>query len=450
MSSAMRGKSVLPFFLPVGTFMLAILAGTVLLRATTVLPQGLPWTDALFMATSAVCVTGLATVDTGTAFSPEGHWVLMGLFQLGGLGIMTYTSLVFYLWRRRVSLTDRLAVGQALLQDPSFHLGRFLIRVVRTVLIIELAGAVLIYVLAPEGMGVFGALFHAVSAFCNAGFSLFPDSLMQWQGAVGMNIVFMLLITFGGVGFAVLDECLLLARGVRFGRRGLSYPSRVVLGTSALFTFGGAVLIFVSELAGGTQGHSVADTALGALFQSVSCRTAGFNTLDIGNMTNVSLLIMMLLMFVGGSPGSCAGGIKTTTVRVLWAFMLAQFRGRGQTVVAGRAVPAENLKKAFALFFCASCAVLLAVLFLSVSEGGNLPHREVRGQLADYLFEAISAFGTVGLSTGITPALSPPGKICLAVLMFVGRIGPIWLLTLLQHMQTETRYRWPEGDMPVG
>lgn len=446
----MRRKYLSPFVLPVVAFGITILIGSFLLQATSILPGGLPWIDALFMSTSAVCVTGLATVDTGTAFSREGHWVLLALIQMGGLGIMTYSSLVFYLWRQRVSLTDRLAVGQALLHDPSFHLGNFLVRMVRMVLLIELVGALWMYALEPEVMGPFGALFHAVSAFCNAGFSLFPDSLVRWNHSPGMNVVIMLLITLGGIGFAVIDECIMLLRGTDIGLRGLSYPARLVLSTSAFLTVGGAVLIFVSELFGGTQNGTIAQTALSSLFQSVTCRTAGFNTLDIANMTNVSLMIMIFLMFIGGSPGSCAGGIKTTTLRVLWSFMVAQFRGRAQIVVGNRAVHSMNLNKTFALFFTAACSVLLATLLLSISEGGDVPHQMVRGQLMDYIFETTSAFATVGLSTGITATLSATGKLCLTFLMFVGRIGPIWLLTALQQMQSEVRYRWPEGDMPVG
>ncbi len=446
----MRRKYLSPFVLPVVAFALTIIVGAVLLEATSVLPGGLAWVDALFTATSAVCVTGLVTVDTATAFGREGHWVLLGLIQLGGLGIMTYSSLVFYLWRQRVSLTDRLAVGQALLHDPSFHLGNFLVRMVRMVLVIELFGALWLYALEPAVLGPFGALFHAISAFCNAGFALFPDSLERWQFSPGMNVVIMLLITLGGLGFAVIDECILVLRGTDLGVRGLSYPARMVLKTSALLTFGGAVLIFFAEVMGGMQNGAVMDSALAALFQSVTCRTAGFNTLDIASMTNVSLMLMIFLMFVGGSPGSCAGGIKTTTLRVLWAFMVSQFRGRSQVVVEGRAVHSLNLNKAFALFFTATCSILLATLILSISEGGDMPHTMVRGQLMDFLFEATSAFATVGLSTGVTPTLSVTGKLCLTALMFLGRIGPIWLLTALQQMQSEVRYRWPEGDMPVG
>lgn len=446
----MKRKYLSPFVLPVLAFAVTILLGAVLLEATNVAPQGLKWVDALFMATSAVCVTGLATVDAGTSFSREGHWVLLALIQMGGLGIMTYSSLVFYLWRKRVSLTDRLAVGQALLHDASFHLGNFLVRMVRMVLVIECIGAVCLYALEPETMGLFGALFHSISAFCNAGFSLFPDSLARWQFSPGINVVIMVLITLGGLGFAVIDECILLLRGTDLGMRGLSYPARLVLKTSALLTFGGAACIFLAELAGGVQNGSLGQSALAALFQSVTCRTAGFNTMDVSLMTNVSLLIMIFLMFVGGSPGSCAGGIKTTALRVLWAFMGAQFRGRSQVVVQGRAVYALNLNKVFALFFTAACSILVATLVLSVTEGGDNPHLLVRGQLMDYLFEATSAFATVGLSTGVTPTLSVTGKLCLTVLMFLGRIGPIWMLVALQQMQSEVRFRWPEGDMPIG
>jgi trk system potassium uptake protein TrkH len=208
-----RSKAFLPFWMPIWMFAGVILTGSLALSLDVSLAApGISWVDALFTATSAVCVTGLTVVDTGGQFSRFGHCAILLLIQLGGLGIMTYTSLAVYLLGRRVSLTDRIAVGQSLLHDPSFHLGRFLLRVVLGALAVELFGAALLHLADPQGFPPFAALFHAVSAFCNAGFSLFPDNLTAWRGHWGVNLVIMLLITLGGLGFYVLNELGFLAR----------------------------------------------------------------------------------------------------------------------------------------------------------------------------------------------------------------------------------------------
>lgn len=446
-----------PLFLPVYSFAATIFVGAVILyldiSQNVAVTQGkLAFVDALFTATSAVCVTGLTVVDTGSVYSRFGQWVVLALIQLGGLGIMTYSSLIFYLWRHRVSLVDKLAVGQALMHDPSFHLGRFLLRLVRTILCIELGCAVLLYWSDPQGMGVFGALFHAVSAFCNAGFGLKPDNMVGWRDNAGINLVIMFLIVSGGIGFSVMDELLGVARkrvaGVQ--HRPLSRHTRLVLTTSFFLIMAGAAAIWVAEYCSAYTGLTPAGLVLPALFQSVTCRTAGFNTLDIAAMTDFSLMIMICLMFIGGSPGSCAGGIKTTSYRVLAGFVGAQLRGRRQNVLLGRAVDGPTLSKALTLFLFATLAVLWGTMVLSVTEGGFAPHAQGRFEMLDLLFEVTSAFGTVGLTTGVTPLLSVPGKLTITLLMFVGRIGPLWLLTSLQQLQQEPKFRWPEGEFPIG
>ena len=189
---------------------------------------------------------------------------------------------------------------------------------------------------------------------------------------------------------------------------------------------------------------------LPAFFQSVTCRTAGFNTMDIARLTDFTLMVMICLMFVGGSPGSCAGGIKTTSFRVLAGFVEMQLRGRRQNVLLGRAVDAPTQAKALTLFLFAIIVVTVGTMVLSLTEGGISPHTHGRFEQLDLMFEVVSAFGTVGLTTGVTPHLSVPGKILITLLMFIGRIGPIWLLATLQHLQGEPKFRWPEVDYPIG
>ncbi|MEW6218833.1 MAG: potassium transporter TrkG [Thermodesulfobacteriota bacterium] len=450
----MRRPAPSPLLLPILFFALMILAGTVLLHSPwSAAGSRIGWLDALFTATSATCVTGLTVVDTGTAYSPFGHGVILVLIQAGGLGIMTLTSLIFYLWRQRVSLTDRIAVGQSLLHDPSFRLGSFLVRLVLLTVLIEAAGAILLHLLAPAGFPPFAALFHAVSAFCNAGFSLYASNLMDWRGAWGINLVVMALIILGGIGFSVLIEgqSLLASRLRReWPRRRPSWYAGVVLSTSAFLVVAGAGGLYLSELGGQPASRPWDETILAALFQSVTCRTAGFNTLDIGQMTNISLLIMIILMFIGGAPGSCAGGIKVTTCRTLWAFTRAQLRGRRQAVIGRFAVNSATHSRAIILFVFASGIISIAAFLLTVTEGGTVPHPQAGGIELDVLFEAVSAFGTVGLSTGLTPKLSVAGKLIITALMFVGRLGPILFVAAMQSVQEPELFTWPEDDMLIG
>lgn len=441
-------KFVSPAFLPVYFFALVIIFGAVLLRLPMAWGNGpVSWMDALFTSVSATCVTGLVVVDTPVAYSRFGQTVIAVLIQIGGLGVMTYTSLVFSLWRRRVSLTDRIAVGQSLLGDPGFHLARFLRQLFLVCLCIEGVGAVLLYVSSGGEMGWFGAVFHSISAFCNAGFALYSENLMGQAGNLPLNLVFMALIILGGIGFYVLVELPGFMRSLVTGKPGvLSWQSSVVIRTSLYLILAGWIVFFLVE----ARPDGIPTSLLTSLFQSVSARTAGFNTVDIGRMTDTSLFVLVVLMVIGGSPGSCAGGIKTTTLRVLLGFGASQLKGREQTVVHGYAVDGQTLNKAMTLFILAAVLILAAVFILTMTEGADVSHQQTRGRFIEIFFEATSAFGTVGLSTGLTPSLSSPGKIVIMALMFVGRLGPIVFLTMLQAWQTRERFRRAERNMLIG
>lgn len=443
-----------PVTLPVIYFLSVILIGTFLLMAPfsyVVTPPG--FINALFTSTSAVCVTGLAVLDTGTEFTRTGQTVIMMLIQMGGLGIMTFTSLAIYLVTKRISFTDHMAVGQALMQDTSFHLGRFLKRIFVFTFVIEGAGAAALFLLNPDKFSPFSAVFHAVSAFCNAGFSLFSDSLMSMKGDWGINIVFMALIILGGLGFAVLLELQLIASKKLHKSKDIiriSWHTEIVLKTSAMLIIAGAVFFFFTE-AGNTGSHlSLNDRVLTSLFQSVTARTAGFNTLDIGKMTNVSLLFLIMLMFIGGAPGSCAGGVKVTTFRVLLSFIGSQAKGHHQTFIGRFAVEKSTLNKAITLLFFSALLIFVSILILDFLEGGNMSHLQARGQFIELAFEAVSAFGTVGLSTGITAKLTVGGKLVIILLMYIGRLGPLVFLAVLQAMRNDTLYSKPEEILGIG
>jgi trk system potassium uptake protein TrkH len=440
-------------WLPIIFFGLVVITGAIALHQPQCSREGkqLPLIDALFTATSATCVTGLAVVDTGTYFNRLGHAVILILIQLGGLGIMTFSALAFYLWRHKVSMTDRIIIGQGLLHDKSFHLGHFLVQIMLWTFSIEIIGAILLYLRSPRFFHPFSALFHSVSAFCNAGFALFNDSLMAWRGDFMINIVIMALIILGGIGFSVLVE-LGGWSGKRLRRqsvRPITWYCRVVIKTSLALIVIGGLCIYLVEYIGKVQ-MPLADAALSSLFQSVTCRTAGFNTLDIGRMTNVSLLFMLILMFIGGAPGSCAGGIKVTTFRVLIAFLWAQIFRRKQAVVHGYGIEEETMNKAFTLLIFAVAIIFCATILLNLTEGGRASHQSIRGLFLDALFEATSAFGTVGLTTGLTPKLSIAGKYIVIMLMFIGRLGPLIFLDAMYIFYRQRFYTYPEEKMMIG
>ncbi len=445
-----------PVVLPIFFFMLVILLGAVLLHsAETTRLSSMSWTDTIFTATSAVCVTGLTVNDTGTCFTVFGKTIILCMMQIGGLGIMTITSLFIYLLRRRTTITDRISVGQALLHDLSFNLGDFLMEIVTWTFLIEAMGAILLYWMSPDKFSPFSAVFHSVSAFCNAGFSLFPNNLMNFKGDWGINLVFITLIFLGGIGFSVwvdvknyiLQRC---KPHSMTAANGISWYSMVVLKTSCSLIFFGWVAIYFSEFIGYNRLMVLDDAVLTALFQSVTCRTAGFNTLDMGQMTNVSLVIFLFLMFVGGAPGSCAGGIKVTTFRVLIAAIWSQLKGKKQTVIGKFAVSEATLKKAMVLFILSIALIFFAVFLLDFTEGGDKPHYQVRGQYLELLFESVSAFCTVGLSTGVTSTLSTAGKWILIFLMFVGRLGPFVLISAVLSFQEIPYYSQPEENLMIG
>jgi len=442
-----------PYAFPILFFALVILSGATLLHMPFSLKgRAISWIDALFTATSATCVTGLVVVDTGSTFTRVGQIVIVSLIQIGGLGIMTITSLIFYLWSRRISLTDRIAVGQGLLHDPTFSLGSFLVRLVVITFAIEATGALLLYVHSPKDFPVFSAVFHSISAFCNAGFSLNKDSFVHFQSDVWVNMVIMGLIVLGGLGFSVLQELLSYVSSLVRGERvRLSWYSRVVLTTTCYLIFGGALLIFVAEYLGHNFHGGLLSSVLVSLFQSVTCRTAGFNTANIAHFTNVSLLIMITLMFIGAAPGSCAGGIKVTTFRTILAFAKSQIFNKGEQAVIGNfAVKKEDVNKALILFVFSTGLIFISIMVLNMTEGGDVSHFMARGLFLEILFEAVSAFGTVGLSTGLTPHLSFLGKSIIIALMFIGRLGPILFLSFIQHIQEEPRFSWPEENILIG
>ncbi len=431
----------------VSAFAAAVVVGTVLLVLPVARtgPDGAPALTALFTATSAVCVTGLITVDTPTYWSGFGQAVILGLIQVGGFGIMTLASLVGLLLSRRMGLRSRLTAAA---ETKSVGLGdvrTVLVGVAKVSLLFESVTAVLLTGRflwgydEPLGRAVYHGVFHSVSAFNNAGFALYSDSLMGFVDDPWICLPIAVAVIFGGLGFPVLLE---LRR--HLGRpSGWSLHTRLTLATSAALLVGGTLFVTASEWSNpATLGALDAPgRVLAGFFQAVMPRTAGFNSVDYGQMHEGTLLGTDVLMFIGGGSAGTAGGIKVTTFVILFYVIYAEVRGESHVNAADRRIGERVQRQALTVALLSVGLVMSAALLLL--ELSELPTRDV-------LFEAISAFSTVGLSTGITADLPPAGQVVLVLLMFVGRLGPITLVSALALREKQQRYILPEGRPLIG
>ncbi len=435
----------------------AILAGTLLL-ATPLAAEGEPlsFLDALFTATSAQCVTGLIVVDTGTRLSLFGQGVVLLLIQIGGLGITTFSVYLFIYLRVGLSSRGRWIINETLMHTPISSWRELIRDIVAMTLVIEALGTlVLSCVFVGElglARGVYYALFHSVSAFCNAGFSLYPDSLNGFRNDPVVNLTIMALILLGGIGFLVIRELMELGRQKRDRRNPrirLSLHSRVVLITSLCLVLFGALGIGLLETGNAFAALPGDEQFWTALFQSVSTRTAGFNTIDLGSFRVPTLFLMIFLMFIGASPGSAGGGVKTTSLALFFAIFYSRLKGSAHTNLFRRTIPDEAITKALALVILAISLTGLALFGLLIVQAPDLAHEQHR-EFLSYVFETFSAFGTVGLSIGATAKLNTLGKTIVILLMFAGRVG---LLTLAFAIAGRTRRfapRYAEENIMIG
>ena len=452
----LRGLIRHPARLLVFGFAAAILIGGVLL-ALPIASQGpaLNFVDALFMATSAVCVTGLAVVDPGSAFNGVGQAVLLGLVQVGGLGITTLSMAALLLIGQQVSLAGSDAVQDSFALSHRISLGTMLRLVIFWTLAIEAVGAAVLFLAEsqrlPLGQALWVSVFHAVSAFCNAGFGLRPDNLMADRNNATIILPISLLIILGGLGFVVLAE---LARRwmrrVRGQRTVFSLHTKVALtmtGTLLVLGMAGFMLLERDNL---LVNMSPGDALLTSWFAAVTPRTAGFNTVNYGQVTAATLYFTIILMMIGGCPGSTAGGVKATTLGVLLALAQARYRGERGVRLFNRSVPDANLAKAGWVVALAFILIIVGAIVLSALEvSGPFRPRSVEWSLG-LLFEVVSALGTVGLSTGITPQLSDGGKILLMLLMFIGRLGPLTIAVAIAQQQPRPVVSYAEEQVMIG
>ena len=412
------------------SFALMILGGAIFLWLPLSASQGrLSFVDALFSSASAVCVTGLAVVDIGKDLSFSGQVVTLLLFQIGGLGIITFSVVVFGMMGRGISFRGRELMQCTFLHTPRRDFLVIIRGVLRFTFVIEALGTLLLFIRfardLPPASAFFHALYNSVSAFNNCGYSLFSDNLMGYRGDWLVNLTVMGLIVLGGIGFIVQYEVLALIRG---GRQKLSLHTKIVLLTTGALIAAGALLIYLFEAEHILRGTPWQTQLLDSLFQSITPRTAGFNTVEIGKLTNASILLMLILMFIGASPGSTGGGIKTTSFTLLLLIIWNRMKGNYHVNVMNRRIPKEILGRTIAIIFAAafSIALITSVLLFVGSDGGGAPEQS-RYLFVEYLFETVSAFGTVGLSMGVTPKLNDLQKLAVALMMFAGRVGPLTL-----------------------
>ncbi len=412
--------------------------------------------DALFTATSAICVTGLVVLDTGQDFSFAGQLLILLLIQAGGLGIMTFSNLILLAWGRKLSLGDRIFMEQSYGGVPYARTSKLIRRIVFYTLTVELIGAALLFTrfrLAHSlPRAIWLSVFHSVSAFCNAGFGLFSDSLMGFRNDLVVNLTVMALIILGGLGFVVTSEIFYgyLKRKSGGKRKRLTLHSHVVLSTTFWLIVIGAVLVFLLESPGSTLGKSWPQKILSSLFLSVTARTAGFNTVDTAHLTSATLLMLVALMAIGASPGSTGGGVKTTTFATVCALVKSQLEQRTRVQMFNRQVPGEVVAKVLATCAVFFLAAFVSIILLQITESWGHPHRLMRPLFLDQLFEVVSALGTVGLSTGLTTKLSLGGKAVLIGCMFLGRLGPLVVAGSVIGRQKDQPYRLPEEPLMIG
>ena len=441
------------------SFLVAIIIGTILLSLpiSSKGPEKIKFIDAVFTATSATCVTGLVVKDTATFFSPFAQWVILVLFQAGGLGIMTLSTLFAILLGRKLTIRENVTIQSALNHHKIEGLSALIKYILLLTLGLEFLGALLLFLKWSRGYGfsagqaAWHSVFHSVSAFCNAGFSLFSNSFMDYRDNLYIVLVMSIMIILGGIGFIVLLDI----KNLKFWKKNKNFTinrvtlqTKIVLILTVALILIGTVAFLILENNGSLQGFSPKGKVLASYFQSVTSRTAGFNTINIGGLGMVSQLLLIVLMFIGASPGSTGGGIKTATFGILLATIWSMLRNRDRVSAFKRTIPRQVIRKAMVVFFMGLVWVLIFTAALCVTEARNIGTSA--NPFLRSLFEVTSAFGTVGLSTGITPYLSTLGKILIILTMYAGRIGPLTLALAITIREEKIVYKYPEEKIMVG
>lgn len=440
--------SISPYtFILMSFFIIILFGGTLLsLPFSTANGQGTRWIDGIFTAASAVCVTGLVVNDVSSVYNLYGKTLILLLIQIGGLGVITLSSLIIILISKKIGYRAKKLLQEDMNAESTFKIQDFVKKIAVTVFIIELVGGFFLFFEFIQKLSfieaVYYAVFHSVSAFCNAGFALYPDNLISFQGSVIVNLVIPLLIIAGGIGFAVLID---IYRYIRKKDKRLALTTKMAISITLILVILGTFLTFVFEYSNvATIGNlSIIGKLEASFFQSVTTRTAGFNTVSMPNLRNVTVLLYIVLMFIGASPGSTGGGIKTTTFGVILLGVINTLRNSGNIEVGKRKISWGVFNKAIVISFISIIYVNIILLFLIEVEK-NTP-------FIDLLFEIVSAFGTVGLSRDLTPLLKDSSKWLLILTMFLGRVGPLTMaMAMTGKIIKKEKFRYPEENVLIG
>ncbi|MCI6189302.1 MAG: TrkH family potassium uptake protein [Clostridium sp.] len=428
-------------------FAIVILVGAIILTLPISSKSGnfTNFLDSLFTATSAVCVTGLVTLDTGTYWNEFGQIVIMLLIEVGGLGFMAFTTLLAILLKRRITLRDRLIMQEAMNTFSIQGLVKMVERIVLFTILVQIIGGLLLATQFIKDYGplkgLYFGIFHSVSAFCNAGFDLFGgySSVTSYSSNAIVLLTLSIIIIVSGLGFTVIIELLKYKKDRR-----LSTHTKLVLLMTSILLFGGILFMFALEYNNPeTLGPmSIKNKILNAIFAGVSPRTAGFNSISLDGMTSGGKFLTIILMYIGGSPGSTAGGLKTATFGIIVLTVVSVIKGREDTELFGRRLSKELVYRAFAILIISFSLVVVVTMLLCITQP--------KEQFIDLLYEATSAFATVGLTTGVTQRLNFIGKIIIMITMYFGRVGPLTVALALTNKRKSKGYRYPETKILIG
>jgi len=429
------------------TFFFTIFIGALLLMLPVATTQGEETSllGALFTSTSATCVTGLIVYDTGMHFTLFGQIIILALIQIGGLGIMTISSAFAIILGQKMSLRRESIMQNVIGESNQLDMISLVKNVVVVTITLELLGAVILYFTFLSksysiNQALYHSIFHSISAFCNAGFCLYPDSLMRYMDNFNINFVITSLIILGGIGFPVMKDIQRTIKN-KFRFKRLSLHSKIVLSATLILLILGTMAFFISEYNNEMKGFSLLDRLFASYFQSVTTRTAGFNTIDTANISKGSSFVSSILMFIGASPGSTGGGVKTTALVVVFIAVVAMFKGHKDVNIFKRKVSENIIKKVMALVAASVAFLTLMTFLLLLFEPFTFEKT---------IFEAISAFGTVGLSMGITSRLSEAGQIIIVLLMYIGRVGPLTLMFAISQTKDRSYFTYTEEKISIG
>lgn len=444
----LKNKSFSPYMTILLSFMVVTILGGILLSLPISMRYGksVKLIDGFFIATSAICVTGLSSIDIGSVYNIFGQMVILVLIQLGGLGVITFTSVIIIMISKKIGYYTKKIVQEDINIDTTFKIEEYVKKVILSVIVIEFIGTVILFFEFIKKFGflkaVYYSFFHSVSAFCNAGFSLFSDNLYGFKNSFIINMTIPLLIFLGGIGFSTILNCYNV---LRKKEKRLTSTTKLSIKISIFLVIIGMIAMFILEYSNkSTIGNlSFGQKLEASFFQSVTTRTAGFNTISISGLKRSTSLLFVILMFIGASPGSTGGGIKTTTIGLIILGTLATLKNKDTIEYDKRSVSWRIYSKAITVLFISLIYTTICVFLLILFERNK--------NLLDLVFEVFSAFGTVGLSRNLTPSLADISKFILIVTMFVGRVGPLTIaLALSKSNLKKGRYTYPQENILIG